>query len=118
MKKFKIGILGAGRGIDIAQNLMLLNCEIVALCDFNERRLNEGLEKLGMKVSAFKNFDDFIEQKMDAVVLANFFHEHTPFAIKCFEKNIHVFCECISNSTLADGVELLRAYSHTLDTGA
>lgn len=110
MKKFKIGILGAGRGIDIAQNLMLLNCEIVALCDFNDKRLKAGLEKLGMDVPSFKNFDDFIEQEMDAVVLANYFHEHTPFAIKCFEKNIHVFCECISNGTLAEGVELLRAY--------
>ena len=110
MKKFKIGILGAGRGIDIAQNLMLLNCEIVALCDFNDKRLKAGLEKLGMDVPSFKNFDDFIEQEMDAVVLANYFHEHAPFAIKCFEKNIHVFCECISNGTLAEGVELLRAY--------
>ena len=110
MKKFKIGIMGAGRGIDIAKNLMLLNCEIVALCEFNKKRAEEGLKKLGMDVPVFENFDDFIEQEMDAVVLANYFHEHTPFAVKCFCKNIHVFCECISNSTLAEGVELIRAY--------
>ena len=47
---------------------------------------------------------------MDAVILANYFHEHAPYAIKCFEKNIHVFSECISNGTMAEGVELLRAY--------
>ncbi|MBQ2846946.1 MAG: Gfo/Idh/MocA family oxidoreductase [Clostridia bacterium] len=106
----KIGIFGAGRGVDIAKNLMLLDCEIVALCDFNEKRRNEGLEKLGIDVAVFENFDDFIEQEMDAVVLANYFHEHTPYAIKCFEKGIHVFCECISNGTMAEGVELIRAY--------
>lgn len=111
MDRIKIGILGAGRGIDIAQNLMLLDdCEVVALCDFNEKRRNAGLEKLGKNIAAFESFDDFIETEMDAVVLANYFHEHTPFAIKCFEKGIHVFCECISNGTMAEGVELLRAF--------
>ncbi len=110
MKKIKIGVLGAGRGIDIAENLMLLGCEIVALCDFNEERRNDGLKKLGENVAAFENFDEFIEQEMDAVVLANYFHEHTPYAIKCFEKGIHVFSECISNGTMAQGVELIRAY--------
>lgn len=111
MKKIKIGIFGAGRGIDIAENLTLLDdCEIVALCDFNEKRLNAGLERLGIEIAAYENFDDFIEHEMDAVVLANYFHEHTPFAIKCFEKGIHVFSECISNGTMAEGVELIRAY--------
>ncbi len=110
MKKIRIGIFGAGRGVDIAENLLLLDCEIVALCDFNKKRLNQGLENLGIEVATYENFDDFIEHEMDAVVLANYFHEHTPYAIKCFEKGIHVLCECISNGTMAQGVELLRAY--------
>lgn len=110
MKKFKIGIFGAGRGIDIAMNLMLLDCEITGLCEFNKERADAGLENLGMKVPVYENFDDLIKQDLDAVVIANYFHEHTPYAIKCFEKNIHVFCECISNGTLAEGVELIRAY--------
>ena len=110
MKKIRIGILGAGRGADIAKNLMLLDCEIVALCDFNDKRRKEGLEKLGGCIAEYSEFDKFIEHEMDAVVLANYFHEHTPFAIKCFEKGIHVFSECISNGTMAEGVELIRAY--------
>lgn len=110
MKKVKIGVLGAGRGIDVAENFIHLGCEIVALCDFNEKRRNEGLKNLGVDVPAFDNFDDFIGQEMDAVILANYFHEHAPYAIKCFEKGIHVFSECISNGTMAEGVELIRAY--------
>lgn len=110
MSKVKIGILGAGRGIDIAENFMLLGCEIAAVCDFNEKRRNAGIERLGIDVAAYDTFDEFIEHDMDAVVLANYFHEHTPYAIKCFEKGIHVYCECISNGTMAEGVELLRAY--------
>ena len=110
MNKISIGIFGAGRGIDIAQNLMLLDCDIVALCDFNKKRAARGLKNLGIEIPVFNDFDSFIEQELDAVVLANYFHEHTPYAIKCFEKGIHVFSECISNGTMAEGVELLRAY--------
>ena len=110
MEKIKIGVFGAGRGIDVAKNFMHQDCEIVGLCDFNEKRRNKGLEELGIDVPAFSDFDEFIEQKMDAVILANYFHEHTPYAVKCFEKGIHVFSECISNGTMAQGVELIRAF--------
>ena len=110
MKKIRIGIFGAGRGADIAENLLNMDCEVVALCDFNEKRRNEALENLGADIRPFDNFDDFIECGLDAVVLANYFHEHAPYAIKCFEKGIHVFSECISNGTMAEGVELIRAY--------
>lgn len=110
MDKIKIGIFGAGRGIDIAENFLNLGCEIVALCEFNEKRAAEGLEKLGFDVPVIADFDEFIKMEPDAVVVANYFHEHAPYAIKCFEKGIHVFCECISNGTMAEGVELIRAY--------
>lgn len=110
MEKIKIGVFGAGRGIDIAENFMYQDCEIVALCDFNEKRRNAGLERLALDIPAFSDFDEFIEQEMDAVILANYFHEHTPYAVKCFEKGIHVFSECISNGTMAQGVELIRAF--------
>jgi len=110
MDKIKIGIFGAGRGIDIAENLLNLGCEIVALCEFNPKRAANGLKKLGKDIPVYADFDEFIEQPMDAVVFANYFHEHTPYAIKCFEKGIHVFSECISNGTMAEGVELIRAY--------
>lgn len=110
MKKFKIGIFGAGRGIDIAENMLLLGCEIIGLCEFNKQRAENGLKELGKIIPVYETFDELLEQKPDAVVIANYFHEHAPYAIRCFEKNIHVFCECISNGTMAEGVELLRAY--------
>ena len=60
--------------------------------------------------SYYTDFDEFIKHDMDAVVLANYAHQHAPFAIKCFERGIHVLSECISNGTMAEGVELIRAY--------
>ena len=40
MGKLKVGVFGVGRGIDIAQNFKLLNCEIVAMCDEREDRMD------------------------------------------------------------------------------
>lgn len=110
MKKIRIGIMGAGRGLNIAENFRLLGCEIVALCENRPERAQSGLKEYDPDIPVYENFDEFLEQDMDAVVLANFFHEHAPYAIKCFEKGIHVFSECISNGTMAEGVELIRAY--------
>lgn len=110
MKKIRIGIFGSGRGVDIAHNFKLLGCEIAAVCESDTKRANKAFEELGKDIPVFKDFDEFLEQDLDAVVLANFFHEHAPYAVKCFKKNIHVLSECISNSTLAEGVDLIRAY--------
>ena len=110
MKRLKIGVFGAGRGMDIAENFMLLNCDIVALCDCRPERLHAPAKKLGNSVAVYDDFEQFIHHDMDAVILANNFHQHAPYAIRCFEKGLHVFCECISNGTMAEGVALLRAF--------
>ena len=109
MNKIKIGIFGVGRGMDIARNFMLLNCEIVAICDFHQKRREAAAKTLDASVAVYDSFDQFIEHDMDAVVLANYFHEHAPYAIRCMERGLHIFSECISNGTMAEGVELIRA---------
>ena len=110
MKKLKIGVFGAHRGCHLAHNFKMLGCEIVALCDFIDRRREKAAKELGDGIVQYSDFDSFIEHDMDAVILANFFHEHAPYAIKCFEKGLHVFSECISNGTMAEGIELVKAF--------
>jgi len=110
MKRIRIGVFGALRGAGLATNFMMLNCEIVALCDKNPERLAHGAKRLGDDVVLYDDFDKFIEHDMDVVILANFFNEHAPYAIKCFERGLHVYSECISNGTMAEGVELIRAF--------
>ena len=109
MKRIKIGVFGVGRGISLAKNMMLCNADIVALCDNNEERMAKAVENIGGNVATYSDFDSFIEHDLDAVILANFFNEHAPYAIKCLERGIHVFSECISNGTMAEGVALMRA---------
>ena len=113
MKKIKIGIFGAGgRGRSLVEPFMLLNCDIVALCDVPSRE-EEILKTAAVckkDVAIYYDFEEFINHDMDAVILTNYFHEHTPYAIRCFEKGLHVFSECLSNITMAEGVELIRAF--------
>ena len=110
MKKIKLGIFGTGaRGRTIVIPFLLLGCEVVAICETRAAELKKAKEKFP-DAAAFSDFDAFIEQDMDAVILANFFHEHAPYAIRCLERGIHVFSECISNGTMAEGVELIRAF--------
>lgn len=108
-KNIKLGVFGAGRGADLACNFRLLGCEITAICDFHEERLHNAAERIGGSPTLYRDFDSFIEHDMDAVILANYFHEHAPYAIRCIERGLHVFSECISNGTMAEGVELIRA---------
>ena len=109
MKKIRLGIFGAFRGGHYIEHALANNADIVAVCDNHEYRLNEAVKKLGGTAKAYTNFEEFINHPMDAVFLANYFHEHAPYAIRCLEKNIHVLSECTSNSTMAEGVALVRA---------
>ena len=111
MKRIRVGIFGYGiRGETLVKDFLLCGAEIVAISETRPERLELAKKHFGADVKYSDNFDEFIETEMDAVVLTNFFSEHAPYAIKCFEKNIHVFSECISNGTMAEGVELLRAF--------
>ncbi len=109
MKKIKLGVFGLGRGKDYFDNIINNDGEIVAVCERNEKKLSEALEYLGKNAVGYNDFDSFINHDMDAVFIANCFNEHTPFAIKCLEKGLHVLCECTSNATMGEGVALVRA---------
>lgn len=110
MSNLKLGIFGTGRAKFLVPDFLLNGFDIVAVCDFDTERIKMVTDQLGDDVTCYTEFDKFIEHDMDAVFLGNFFHEHAPYAIKCFERGIHVLSECISNGTMAEGVELLRAF--------
>ena len=110
MKNVRLGIFGMNRGFDYADSFLMAGATIVAVCDTDKNRLKRATDRLGEgKVALYEDFDKFIEHDMDAVVIANCFHEHTPYVIKCLERNIHVFCECTAAATMADCVKLVRA---------
>ena len=106
-KKIRIGVLGVGRGRTFTRTTDLFGIELVAICDSWEEKLLEVGKELG--VATYTDFDKMLEHDLDAVVLANYFHEHAPFAIKALKAGKHVMSECSCCFTLAEGVELIRA---------
>ena len=109
VKNIRVGVFGLGRGGAYLQSFLTCNATIVAVCDQYQSRVDNTVKMLGDGVTGYNDFDAFIEHDMDAVLLANYFTEHTKYAIRCLEKGIHVLSECTSNLTMADGVALVRA---------
>lgn len=109
MQNIRIGIFGLRRGSSFFDAISACGGEIVAVCEKDETQLEEVKKNLSPNVAVYSDFDAFVEHPMDAVLLANFFHEHAPFAIRCLNKGIHVLSECTAGSTLAECAALARA---------
>lgn len=109
MSKLQIGIFGLKRGSSFIDSILGNDGEIVAVCDFDSSVLTEVKTNLNETVGIYTDFDKFIQHPMDAVLIANYFCEHTKYAVACLEKDIHVLCECVSNATMAEGVKLVKA---------
>ena len=88
----RVGVVGVGRGQSFAAGANeLVGMELVALCDIWEERLLDLGQKLD--VATYTDYESFLEHEMDAVILANYFHEHAPFAIKALSAVKHVMSE-------------------------
>ena len=111
-KEIRVGVVGVGRGSSFAAGAQFAGMKLVALCDIWEK----GLEDAKLRfpdVATYTDYDKFLSHDMDAVILANYFNEHAPFAVKALSAGKHVMSETASNSTLAEGVELCRTVEKT-----
>ena len=106
-KPIRLGIFGARRGETFAQLAPAVGLTPVAVCDQWEARAREVGERYGL--TAYMDFDRFLEHDLDAVVLCNYFHEHAPYAIRCLQAGKHVLSETAACKTLGEGVALARA---------
>ncbi len=111
-KPIRVGVVGVGRGQSFASGATdVVGMELVAVCDIWKERLKDVGKRFN--VATYTSYDKFLEHDMDAVILANYFHEHAPFAIKALEAGKHVMSETSSNGTLAEGVALCRKVEET-----
>ncbi len=111
-KQIRVGVFGAKRGMSISQSSgTAAGLELVAVCDYWQERALQLQAACGGKdnVTIYNDFDSFLSHDLDAVILANYFHQHTPFAIKALKAGKHIMSECAACHTLAEGVALARA---------
>lgn len=111
-RKIRVGVIGVGRGQSFAAGATdVVGMELVAICDTWAERLAAVGQRYG--VTTYTSYDRFLEHEMDAVILANYFHQHAPFAIKALRAGLHVMSETACNTTLAEGVALCRTVEET-----
>ncbi|MCQ2474493.1 MAG: Gfo/Idh/MocA family oxidoreductase [Clostridia bacterium] len=100
MGKIKIGIAGT-RGLSTLMGLQNIpDVEIAAMCDLDEKHLNDAAEKIGGDIKKFRIFDDMLESDIDAVIIATPMQCHVPQAIAALEAGKHVMCEVTAGVTM------------------
>ncbi len=96
----KIGIAGT-RGLSTLMGLQSIEgVEIAAMCDLDEKHLNDAAEKIGGDIKKYRIFDDMLESDIDAVIIATPMQCHVPQAIAALEAGKHVMCEVTAGVTM------------------
>ncbi len=113
MKKLKIGVFGAYRGMTMINVLAdHPDAELTAVCD-KYRPALDNVKKLAQEhqldVALYESFDEFFNHDMDAVVLANYANEHAPYAVRLLKSGRHVMSEVLPCETMAQAVALVEA---------
>jgi predicted dehydrogenase len=107
-KAIRVGVVGIGRGQSFALGANeAVGMKLVALCDTWKTRLREVGKRFG--AATYTDYDRFLEHDLDAVILANYCHEHAPLAVKALRAGKHVMSETAACKTLAEGAALCRA---------
>jgi predicted dehydrogenase len=99
----RLGVVGWRRGAHLAASCAeTTGVRVVALCDRVPPK-----DDVGIPVCT--DLDELLALDVDAVLLANHFHEHAPMAIRCLDAGKHVLSETTACLTLAEGVALIEA---------
>jgi predicted dehydrogenase len=107
-RTIRLGVFGSvKRGLSYIEHACVNGFELTALCDKNTDMLREADRRYGVR--GYENFEEFLTHDMDAVVLANYFHQHAPYAVQCLKAGLHVLSECTACGTMAEGVALIDA---------
>lgn len=105
----RVGVVGIGRGMCFADGANeRVGMKLVAVCEQSIDALKR-LNGQFRDVMVYTDYDKFLAHDMDAVVLANFFHQHAPFAVKALDAGYHVMSETSACKTLGEAVALVRA---------
>ncbi len=96
MKKFKVGIIGAGRiGRVHAQSITyhVANAEVKAMSDVRLEGVKEFADNLGIK-EIYSDYKQILnDPEIDAVLVCSSTDTHSPISIEAMKAGKHVFCE-------------------------
>jgi len=77
--RIRVGVVGRGRGRTFMHQAAAAGMELVAIGDCGR---SVWRRRQAVRHRTYTDYDAFLAHDLDAVVLANYFHEYAPFAIK------------------------------------
>lgn len=110
--KVRYGVIGTGsRGQGHLRAINeILDIEVVAVCDINDRRLQQGSALVRTRPATYTDYRKLIERKdVDAVILVVPDYLHAEMAVAAFKAGKHVLAEKPMATTLADADAMIAA---------
>ncbi len=114
-ERIYIGHIGVGgRGLSLYDELGALRqageCESVAVCDVDEKRLERAAKRLGPKVAVYRDYRYVLLRKdIDAVVIGTPDHWHAVQFVHAAECSKHIYCEKPACCTIEESKAMVAA---------
>jgi predicted dehydrogenase len=106
--KLRVGIAGLHRGSSFIRPFTTVTeTEVTAMCDINEKTLNDAAGRYGIK-ERFTDYEKMLEADIDIVVLGTPENLHVPQSILALNAGKHVLSEVTAATTLEQCYELVR----------
>lgn len=118
-KKITVGCIGIGwqGGGNLSSLLNLDDCQVVAVCDVDEKHLQAAVNQVNQKYGnqdckAYKDYRELIARRdIDAVAISTPDHWHSIQAIEAAKAGKDIFCEKPLSHTLGEGIAMVDAVS-------
>ncbi len=118
--KLNIALIGFGaQGRVLLESLLKIDSiHLVAIVDVWEYARTYGeryLEKMGLKVHAYENYEDLLanEKDLQAVVVAVPDFWHAPITNACLKAGLHVYCEKMMSNTIEGARSMVQTMRQT-----
>ncbi|WP_291570501.1 Gfo/Idh/MocA family protein [Clostridium sp. UBA4548] len=112
MRKFRIGIIGAGMRAIFLMNEILERKElqVVALSDVSEYSMNQLCNKFDQQWHKYKNYQDLLAREdIEGVIILSPDYVHEEQAVAAFQAGKHVFLEKPIAITIEGGKRVIEA---------
>ena len=88
-------------------------CTVAAICDFDENTRKALAAAVDGETAIVSGWEELISCGIDAVILANYFHEHASYAIRAMEAGIDVVSETTAAPTAGECLDLVECCERT-----
>ncbi|MFF7247027.1 Gfo/Idh/MocA family protein [Embleya sp. NPDC008237] len=111
----RVGVIGLRMGLHLATWSRRVGLDVVAACDRDPEQRAEARRRLpGVELT--DRWQDLLDRRLDAVILANDFDAHAPLAVAFLDQGVHVLSESAACVNEEEGHRLVDAAERSTAT--